>query len=94
MQDVVDAGRCIVAGFFVSNISLDKLERSPALLTDQRVNLIQIPWVSCRKVVDPNHLLIQAQKFFDKIRTDKAGCSGDEPASAISPQFVTNALEC
>jgi hypothetical protein len=79
VQNVVNPRAGSLTSLKVANIALDKLEASPLLWINSRLNFCQICSFPRRKVVQSDNRLSQVKKVLQKVRADKAGNTGDQP---------------
>src|SRR5690349_2576815 len=72
VQYIIDILACLLAGFQLADIAFKEVEVEPGLLTDQFPYLIEILPVARRKIVQPNHFLVQPEQGLQQIRADKS----------------------
>ena len=79
VQDVIRPFDRLAAGGGVLNVPFDPGEILPAIRAGGGLNLNQIAGMAGGQIIQPDHLLIQAQQRFQQVGANKARDAGDDP---------------
>src|SRR6185437_4279268 len=93
VQHDVDVAARLAACAWIGDIRFDETVAAPARHPHARLDLVEVPAIAGRKIVEADDALIETEQGFDEVRADEAGAAGDEPAQRTLAQLRRDARE-
>src|SRR5436309_4495813 len=79
MQNEIRAAADALTDFEVADVTFDEREFPPLQWRYQLPEFLKVLFFAGRKIVEPEHSLVELEQRFDNVRADEAGGAGDEP---------------
>ena len=86
MEHVVDVLAHTATVFCTTDIAFDKVEPEPLRRRNRVSNLVQIPLIPRRKIIQPDNFLIEFKQSLDEMRAYESGAAGHQPAGRLGFQ--------
>jgi hypothetical protein len=89
MQDIINAFARPATIFKHAYVPANEVKPRPLGFRHKLLHFVEVVAMTGRKIIQPDHTLIQSQQSLKKIRADKASDAGYQPSFWTVDEFTT-----